>query len=225
MFTSTTLELHFTFTILFNQLPVFTFLCTPSPFLSVLSFRLTMASKPKPEVDLQQRVSNEHDYDEAHSNLKHSESHPGVQENVDDSPSSDNTATNSSDEFDWDKDEESPAQTVHRRAKRGRALYLAFLKLARPIRTLLVGTLGCGILITPLIVVHLKFRSSPARPHVRAWSIWLSIVWAAACLTYIFVDAIPRIALSTLTLCGGHVQTLKIQLEVYYFYYPGGPQC
>lgn len=138
-------------------------------------------------------------------------------EHVDDSPSSDNTGTNSSDEFDWDKDEESPAtesRTVTSRAKRGRALYLAFLKLARPIRTLLVGILGCSILITPLIVVHLKFRNNAARPHVRAWSIWLSIVWAAACLTNIFVDAIPRMAMSITMLFGGHVQTLKTQLEV-----------
>jgi len=203
-----------------RNLPVFTL--DPTLFLSVLPLCQIMASKPKPEAlvpeaDYRRPASKEfrRDYDEAHSNLNHSR--PGVlseKEHVDDSPSSDNTATNSSDEFDWDKDEESPTQTASRRATRGRALYLAFLKLARPIRTLLVGILGCSVLIAPLIVVHLKFRNNPARPHVRAWSIWLSIVWAAACLTYIFVDSIPRMALSVFTLCGGHAQTLKIQLEV-----------
>jgi hypothetical protein len=85
---------------------------------------------------------------------------------------SESTATDSSDEFNWDEDEEE-AGKLHEetglRAKRGRALWLAFMKLARPVRTFFVGVVGCAILITPLLVFQLRFKSNVARPHVHAW--------------------------------------------------------
>ena len=130
------------------------------------------------------------------------------------SDASDTTATNSSDQFDWDHDDDAAAAAKDTKAKRGRALYLAFMKLARPFRVLLIGILGAGIFITPLIVVDLKFKSNNVRPQVQAWSMWLSIIWAAACMTYLLVDSIPRMIISLVVLFGGHVERLKIQLEV-----------
>lgn len=124
------------------------------------------------------------------------------------------TATNSSDQFDWDHDDNTVKAAMDTKAKRGRALYLAFMKLARPFRVLLIGILGTGIFITPLIVVELKFKSNKVRPQVHAWSMWLSIIWAAACITYLIVDSIPRMIISLIVLFGGHVERLKTQLEV-----------
>lgn len=128
---------------------------------------------------------------------------------------SDTTATNTSDEFDWDEDEESKnSQTTHIKAKRGRALYVALMKLSRPVRVSLIGVLGAGLLITPLIVFLFRFKSSPARIHVHVWSLWLTIAWGAACVTYLVVDSIPRLIVSTIVLFGGQVERLKIQIEV-----------
>ncbi|KAJ6581336.1 Mechanosensitive ion channel-domain-containing protein [Mycena capillaripes] len=134
-------------------------------------------------------------------------------------PDSD-SSTDSSDEFDWDEEDEETkaAQNADggrsRRAKRGRALWLAFMKLARPVRTLFLGIVGAAILITPLLVFQFRFKSNKARPHVHAWSLWLAIVWAAACLTGIVVDNIPRFIIAVVVLFGGQVERLKIQLEL-----------
>lgn len=126
------------------------------------------------------------------------------------------TATNSDDEFNWDEDEDPSTSKSYEKtkAKRGRAIYLAFMKLARPVRVFLLGALGAGILITPLIVVQLRFKSNPVRPQVHVWSLWLSIIWAAGCVTYLVVDAIPSLVIAFVVLFGGQVERLKIQLEV-----------
>jgi hypothetical protein len=128
--------------------------------------------------------------------------------------SGDTSSTNTSDEFNWDDEEEQVEAAQDTKAKRGRALYLAFMKLARPFRVILIGFLGAGILITPLLVVQLKFKSSVVRPQVHMWSLWLSIIWASSCITYLVVDAIPRLVIATIVLFGGHVERLNIQLEV-----------
>lgn len=148
------------------------------------------------------------------------------------SSDTDTTATNSSDEFDWDEDEDAKnASQVEGKAKRGRALWLGFMKLSRPFRALLIGILGAGILATPLIVFDLRFHSSPARLQVHIWSMWLgklslsicsgmnltaiaAIVWAAGCITYLAVDAIPKLLISIIVLFGGQAERLKIQIEV-----------
>ncbi|KAJ3861518.1 Mechanosensitive ion channel-domain-containing protein [Lentinula novae-zelandiae] len=126
------------------------------------------------------------------------------------------TATNSDDEFNWDEDEDPSTSKSYEKtkAKRGRAIYLAFMKLARPVRVFLLGALGAGILITPLIVVQLRFKSNPVRPQVHVWSLWLSIIWAAGCVTYLVVDAIPSLVIAFVVLFGGQVERLKIQLEL-----------
>ncbi|KAI0065583.1 hypothetical protein BV25DRAFT_1708104 [Artomyces pyxidatus] len=134
-----------------------------------------------------------------------------------DESDSDTTATNTDDEFDWEEDEEAqdaPAPTEGLKAKRGRRLYLGFMKLARPVRTLIVGILGGGVLIAPLLIFQFCFKGSVARPHVHAWSLWLAIVWAASCVTYLVVDLLPRIFIGILVLFGYTVERLKTQIEL-----------
>jgi hypothetical protein len=136
----------------------------------------------------------------------------------DDISDSDSSPTGSSDEFDWDKEEDDASNEARNdptvKAKRGRAAYLAFMKLARPLRVTLLCILGGGILITPLLVVHFLFRSNPAKKHVFAWSIWLTIVWVAGCVTYVVVDAFGWVFLGLVSLFGGKTESLQMQLEV-----------
>lgn len=131
---------------------------------------------------------------------------------------SDTTSTNSSDEFDWDEEEvtsEVENPETGKKAMRGRALWLAFMKLARPVRTILVGALGAAFFIIPLLVVELKFKHEESvRLQIRVWSLWLSITWAAGCSTYMLVDAIPRTVIYIVFLLGGQVERLKTQIEV-----------
>lgn len=163
-----------------------------------------MSSLPVKERDFAPQLDEHPEQLPAQAQLAHSDS--------------DSTSTDSSDDFDWDEDDEdtkrpSHAEKVHR-AKRGRAVWLAFMKLARPIRTLLVGVVGTAILITPLLVFQLRFQSNVAQPHVHAWSLWLAIIWAAGCITSIVVDNITRFVIALVVLFGGQVERLKIQLEL-----------
>lgn len=126
------------------------------------------------------------------------------------------TCTNTSDEFDWDEEpsdlEEETRRSKH--ARRGRALWLACMKLTRPVRTLLVAVIGTAFFITPLLVVELKYKSSGVRSQVYAWSLWLSIMWAASCVTYLVVDLLPDTIVTIILLLGGQVERLKTQVEV-----------
>jgi hypothetical protein len=122
------------------------------------------------------------------------------------------SSSDSSDEFDWDEEEDGDKKIL--KAKRGRAVWVAFMRLARPVRTILVGLIGTGILITPLLVFELRFKGSKATPHVHLWSLWLAITWAAGCLTSLFVDSIPRFIIAVTVLFGGQVERLKIQVEL-----------
>lgn len=126
------------------------------------------------------------------------------------------TSTNTSDEFDWDEEPSNAGEETHqgKHARRGRALWLAFMKLTRLVRTLLVGVVGTAVLITPLLVVELKFQSSGVRSQVQAWSLWLSIIWATSCATYLVVDLLPDTIVTVVLLLGGQVERLKTQVEV-----------
>jgi hypothetical protein len=140
----------------------------------------------------------------------------------DDDSDSDSSLTGTSDEFDWDEEDDAPSAQVRNdqyvvKAKRGRAAYLAFMKLARPLRVTLLCILGGGILIAPLLVVHFVFSSNPAKKHVFAWSIWLTIIWVAACSTYVAVDAFGWVILGLVSLFGGKTESLQMQLEVCLF--------
>ncbi|CAE6403951.1 unnamed protein product [Rhizoctonia solani] len=129
---------------------------------------------------------------------------------------SDSTATNSSDEFDWDA-ADADDQSIHhtKKAKRGRRLWLAFLKLARPVRTTIIALIGGGILIAPLLVVHFQFRDSPARWHAFTWSLWLSITWAAGSVTSLVIDVLPGLILRLIAVAGKPPEHLKTKIELF----------
>ena len=137
-----------------------------------------------------------------------------------DASGSDSSPTGSSDEFDWDE-EDGASATVRNgnvgKAKRGRAAYLAFMRLARPLRVTLLCIIVGGILIAPLLVVHFLFHSSPVKKHVFAWSIWLTAIWVAGCLTYVVVDGAGWAFLGLVSLFGGKTESLQMQLEVRLF--------
>ncbi|KAI0028347.1 Mechanosensitive ion channel-domain-containing protein [Vararia minispora EC-137] len=143
----------------------------------------------------------------------------------DDGPHPDNdfgsftdTATDSDEEFDWNEGEDAKARTktglpeAGGKVRRGRRLYLLFLKLARPIRVLIVGILGVGICITPYLVVQFHFKKSLL--YVRMWSLWIAIIWAASCLTYLAVDLVPRIFVNVLRISGMSIERLRTQVEL-----------
>lgn len=122
-------------------------------------------------------------------------------------------------EFDWDHEEETtavqPEATIQ--ATRGRAVWLAFMKLSRPFRVFLVAFLGVAICITPLIVVNVRYSQSSAKLQTHVWSLWMTINWATSCGTYLLVDAIPHLVIAVTSLfSGGQAERLKIQLEVTY---------
>jgi hypothetical protein len=65
---------------------------------------------------------------------------PGAHDDTD-------TESNSSDDFDWSEDEEEVAKADEKRvgktkARRGRAVWLAFMKLARPLRIIMAQIIG-----------------------------------------------------------------------------------
>jgi hypothetical protein len=140
---------------------------------------------------------------------------PVRQKNDNKDSDSEESETNLSDESDDSEEPVTPVPTFN--AIRGRWLWLAFLKLAKPVRVLLVGLLGSAFFITPFLVVNLRFRSHPAKLQVHVWSLWLTITWAAGCATYVVVDFIPRLVVYVTRLFGGKIERLKIQVEVRYF--------
>ncbi|KAJ3517249.1 hypothetical protein NMY22_g14005 [Coprinellus aureogranulatus] len=117
-------------------------------------------------------------------------------------------------DFDWDRDDESQVVKTEIKAKRGRAIWLAFMKLSRPFRVFLIAFLGVAILVTPLIIVNVRFRASPVKIHVHVWSLWFTINWATSCGTYIFVDFLPHLVIALTSMFGGSVERFKMQLEL-----------
>ena len=126
------------------------------------------------------------------------------------------SASNTDDEFDWDAEDDAKSAHIAAsiKARRGHALYRAFLKLPKILRVLLVGGIGAGILITPLLVVQLHFNQSPVKTQVYVWSLWLAISWAAGVATYIVVDAIPHFILVLLRISSYKVERLRVPIEV-----------
>lgn len=131
-------------------------------------------------------------------------------------PSDSDSATDTEDEFDWDAEDDAHStrkmNDIH--AKRGRLIWRAFMKLSRTVRTVLVGAIGAGILIAPLLVFKLRFNSSPARKQAHAWSLWLTIAWAAGVATYLIVDLLPRMVLFILRIVGHKTERTVVTVEV-----------
>jgi hypothetical protein len=88
------------------------------------------------------------------------------------------------------------------------------MKLSLPVRVLLIGAIGCAILITPLLVVNIRFNSSPVKQQVHSWSLWLTIIFACSCATFLVVEAIPKIVILVSKIFGANVERLTIQVEV-----------
>ena len=141
---------------------------------------------------------------------------PLVDPNPNDSDDTDETATDEDDEFDWDAEDDAKSAHIAAsiKARRGHAIYRAFLKLPKILRVLLVGVIGAGVLITPLLVVQLRFHTSVVKKHAYVWSLWLTITWAAGVGTYIIVDAIPHLVLVILRLSNYKVERLRVTVEV-----------
>lgn len=179
---------------------------------------------PEEDIALPTLTSTKH-HDYAH----HAQNHTVTDEAVNEathacSSSSEGSATDSADDFDWDEEDETLTQKEREanasKAKRFRYIWMAFMKLSRPIRVLLAGVLGCGVLITPLLVFQFRFHDSVAQPQVHVWSLWLAIVWATSCVTYLAVDLIPKLFISLVVLLGYKVERLRIQIEVRFCYAP-----
>lgn len=103
-------------------------------------------------------------------------------------------------DFDWDTDESDTDEVDEKgrkviRAKRGRRIWLALMRLARPIRFFVFGLIGTAIAMVPFIVTTTAFRDSPARSQVQTWSIWIAIIWAAGCGTFLVMDWVPPLIL------------------------------
>ncbi|EMD38841.1 hypothetical protein CERSUDRAFT_92875 [Gelatoporia subvermispora B] len=142
---------------------------------------------------------------------------PGVQaqENSD----SETATEASSDEFDWEADDETHSQNkqpldTSLKLKRGRLLWNSFMKLAKPLRVLIIGAIGAGILITPLLVFQLRVEGSEVRTEIRVWSLWLSVTWATGIATYMVVDALPHLVIIFLRTMGHKVERLKVTIEL-----------
>lgn len=149
---------------------------------------------------------------EARAIHKLTEDHRDSRDSGSDTDGTNDTALD--EDFDWDRDDESQVAKTETKAKRGRAIWLAFMKLSRPFRVFLIAFLGVAILVTPLIVVNVRFRDSSVKIPVHVWSLWFTINWATSCGTYILVDFLPHIVIAVTSLFGGSVERFKMQLEV-----------
>ena len=130
----------------------------------------------------------------------------------------DSDATESED-FDWEAEDDARSTRNNpivnpTNVRRGRALWQAFMRLSRPVRTLIIGILGAGILITPLLVFQLRLNHTPGRVQAHVWSLWMTITWAASCGTYLVVDLAPTVALAIFRLFSHRVERMQITVEV-----------
>ncbi|KAG8893319.1 hypothetical protein FRB99_002043, partial [Tulasnella sp. 403] len=135
-----------------------------------------------------------------------------------DGSDSDTSCTNSSDEFNWDDDDDDVSRkaVADKKAKRGRRLWLLFTKLSRPVRTALLAVIFGGIFVTPALVFLLCFPNSVARPHVVPWSLWVAISWGVGCVLSLIVDLFPRFLLWIIFVFYGKApETFKTQLELF----------
>lgn len=133
------------------------------------------------------------------------------------------SSADETDDFDWDTDDDEesddeaggPANNKIR-AKRGRKVYLFCMRLARPIRILLLGFFLTALLIVPLLVSLFAIdRSNPSRPHVESWSIWLAIIAASSAGTFVVLDFLPPVILRlAVAVYGRAPEVFKGYLEV-----------
>ena len=141
------------------------------------------------------------------------------------------SSADETDDFDWDTDTEfggdyeeekdkaapgeGPDGKKRIRARRGRAIYLGCLRLARPVRILLFGLVAVTIALVPFIVTLAAFSTAPARPEVQVWSIWIAIIFAATAGTWLFVDLLPALIMRlAIAVYGRAPEVFKFWVEV-----------
>lgn len=130
------------------------------------------------------------------------------------------SSADESEDFDWDtsgdEEQEDNKATAITRARRGRKFYLVCLRLARPVRIFLAGLIGTAIFLIPFIVVTTSYQDSSARGQVVVWSIWLAIIWAASCGTFVLVNWIPPVALRVvIAVYGKAPEVVKTNIEAF----------
>lgn len=138
------------------------------------------------------------------------------------------SSADESEDFDWDTDSDGDDEDQDgarnrkgrskkvTRAKRGRKIYLACISLARPVRILLAALIGTAICLVPFIVVTATNNQTPARAQVVVWSIWIAIIWAASCGTFLIVDWLPPVALRlVIAVYGKAPEIVKTYIEAF----------
>ncbi|KAK0562504.1 hypothetical protein OC861_005273 [Tilletia horrida] len=102
------------------------------------------------------------------------------------------------------------------RAKRGRAVYLLCMQLARPVRLGLIGLIGTAIALVPFIVAITAFKSSPAYGQVVTWSVWIAIIYSTTCATFLLLDFVPTIIMRlAIAIYGRAPQIFKTYIELF----------
>lgn len=133
------------------------------------------------------------------------------------------SSADETDDFDWDtSDDDADDKEIDGngntriRAKRGRAVYLFCMRLARPVRIFLLGAFLSVLCLVPLFVVLFGYDSgNHARPHVESWSIWLAIIFASSAGTFIVLDWLPPLVLKlAVAVYGRSPESFKTYLEV-----------
>ncbi|KAJ1026315.1 hypothetical protein NDA16_002402 [Ustilago loliicola] len=138
------------------------------------------------------------------------------------------SSADESEDFDWDTDSDAEDEDEDgarnrkgrtkkvTRAKRGRKIYLACISLARPVRIFLAALIGTAICLVPFIVVTATNNQSSARAQVVVWSIWIAIIWATSCGTFLIVDWLPPVALRlVIAVYGKAPEIVKTYIEAF----------
>ncbi|CAD6902793.1 unnamed protein product [Tilletia caries] len=101
------------------------------------------------------------------------------------------------------------------RARRGRAVYLSCMQLARPVRFALLGFLGTAIALVPFIVAITAFKSNPAYGQIAMWSVWIAIIYSASCATFLVLDFVPSLIMRlAIAVYGRAPEVFKTQVEL-----------
>ncbi|SPO29906.1 uncharacterized protein UTRI_06184_B [Ustilago trichophora] len=135
------------------------------------------------------------------------------------------SSADESEDFDWDTSSENDDDDDEgrnrkgakvTRARRGRKIYLACLRLARPVRIFLAALIGTAICLVPFIVVTATNNKTPARGQVVVWSIWIAIIWATSCGTFLIVEWLPPVALRlVIAVYGKAPEIVKTYIEAF----------
>lgn len=158
----------------------------------------TLVDKDKNPYLAEKYAQTQNDYPPQQGKSSHHYHHHHVNEDGEEWDSS----GDETDDFDWntdgsdDEDEEidNKGKRVIR-AKRGRRVWLWLMRLARPVRIFIFGLFGTALAMVPFIVTTVAFKNNPVRVQVQTWSIWIAIIWAAACGTFLVMDWLPPLVL------------------------------